>query len=170
MCIISLVGGIRTKVCFFWGCYMHTHMHTNTLVILNIKKRHYSHRHRQTPMTNFTWRKLIWSPLSSWWGDDVHNPPGCRLRANSQWLHYRSWTEWTTLDLHQKSVFSSKPHLWGHAVLSWPITTSSLPKTASGIPPSPWNSSSISCSPAVPARDAHRAAPSLRPSVRSSRA
>lgn len=30
MCITSLVEGMRINVCFFWGCYMHTQMHTNT--------------------------------------------------------------------------------------------------------------------------------------------
>lgn len=82
---------------------------------------------------------------------------------------YRSWTLMDEQILG--SLLSSKPSpLRGHSVLSWPSSTSSLPRTASGTPPSPWKSSSISCSPALPARDAHRAAPSLRPRERSSRA
>jgi len=62
------------------------------------------------------------------------------------------------------------PNPGDHSVPSCPSSTSSSPTLPSGTPPSPWNSSSISCSPALPARDAHRAAPSRRPSERSSRA
>lgn len=79
----------------------------------------------------------------------------------------------TTFRLNrQVSLFTTAQLLclWGHSVLPWTSSACSLPKTLSGLHPSPWNSSSSSCSPAVPARDAHRAAPSLRPRERSSRA
>lgn len=46
MCATTLTGGIITKVCFFRGFYMHTHIyaHKHTVIITNIKKCQYSHR------------------------------------------------------------------------------------------------------------------------------
>lgn len=85
MCNTSLDGRIRRKVCFFWGCYMHTHMHTNT---------HWSYRTLRNVITaadtgrlrwrteKFTWRK----PLFSWCGNNDQNSPGCRHRVTVMFL------------------------------------------------------------------------------------
>lgn len=108
------------------------------------------------------------SPLFSGGGGDDHDPP-------RRWHRFKSWlvTLTETGQRGRPSVCTADCVLRpprGHSALSSPSSTASLPRVASGRPPSPWNSSSISCSPAVPARDAHRAAPSLRPRERSSRA
>lgn len=103
------------------------------------------------------------SPIT--WGRQTQFPVCADLIHNEQ-PHY-NWMEWLTLDSQlQRRALCHR----GHSALFRTSSSSSFPKMVSGPPPSPWNSSSISCSPAVPALDAHNAAPSLSPSERSSRA
>lgn len=78
-------------------------MHTNTLVIPNIKKcQTHSHRHRWTLVTdNFKWRKLLISPLI------------LPLDADTKFIRngYVTEVRLNGLDLHQRVChpFSSKP-------------------------------------------------------------
>lgn len=171
----SLVGGESGQVCFLLGMlHAYTYVHKHTLVIPNIKKCQTRYRHRlQWRTGNFTWRNLLISPLFSGCGDDDHDSPvmPTQLIHDGHVIEVRM--NGRPLICTKECVICSLPNFpsfRGHSVLSWLSSTPSSPGMASGTLPSPWNSSSISCCPALPARDAHRAAPSRRPSERSIRA